>query len=124
MVALHNSTWSSASRDGTLEIRLAGEIDHANADELLERFPGDPDRLEGWRNNLDADLQRRMEEYCFEEMTALGYEPELATGARRLSLPRRLWAQAETYGARLLRAPGEIGRKQVVARLRESLRGS
>ena len=93
-------------------------------DELLERFPGDPDRLEGWRNNLDADLQRRMEEYCFEEMTALGYEPELATGARRLSLPRRLWAQAETYGARLLRAPGEIGRKQVVARLRESLRGS
>lgn len=38
MVALHNSTWSSASRDGTLEIRLAGEIDHANADELLERL--------------------------------------------------------------------------------------
>ena len=27
MVALHNSTWSSASRDGTLEIRLAGEIE-------------------------------------------------------------------------------------------------
>ncbi|MEZ5237909.1 MAG: sulfotransferase [Microthrixaceae bacterium] len=93
-------------------------------DELIERFPGDPERLQKWRHELEPEVQRRMEEYCFEPMGRLGYEPELATGPRRLSTLRRLWAQAETYGARPARAPGEIGRKQVIPRLRESLRRS
>lgn len=38
MVALQHSAWSSSSRDGTLEIALAGEIDHANADDLFTRL--------------------------------------------------------------------------------------
>ena len=38
MVALQHSAWSSSARDGTLEIALAGEIDHANADDLFARL--------------------------------------------------------------------------------------
>lgn len=92
-------------------------------EELVGRFPGDPERLDKWKTELDPGVQRRMEEYCFAQMQVLGYSPELATGQRALRLPRRLWAQASTYGARLLRAPGELGRKRVIPRLRESLRG-
>lgn len=91
---------------------------------LIERFPGDPDRLEKWRDELEPGVQQRMEEYCFEPMQRLGYEPELATSGRSLGLHRRLWAQGSTYGARLLRAPGEIGRKKVLPRLGASLKRS
>ncbi len=38
MVALQHSAWSSSARDGTLEIALAGEIDHANAEDLFTRL--------------------------------------------------------------------------------------
>ena len=38
MVAFQHSAWSSSARDGTLEIALAGDIDHANADDLFERL--------------------------------------------------------------------------------------
>jgi hypothetical protein len=55
-------------------------------------------------------------------MRALGYEPELATGPRRLGLARKMWAQVSTYGGRVLAAPGRIGQKQVVSRLRAGLR--
>ena len=38
MVALSHSAWSSSARDGTLAIALAGEIDHANAEDLFTRL--------------------------------------------------------------------------------------
>lgn len=38
MVALQHGGWSSSARDGSLEIALAGEIDHANADDLFARL--------------------------------------------------------------------------------------
>lgn len=90
-------------------------------EDLVARFPGDPDRLDAWRNNLDPQLQRRMEEYCFSQMSALGYEPELATGPRNLGRVRRLWAQVRTYGTRIASAPEKIRQKQVFRRLKAAL---
>ena len=89
---------------------------------LIERFPGDPDRLDMWRGSLEPDRQRLMEEYCFERMQALGYSPELASGPRRLNAAQRLWAQVSTYGRDLLADPGAITRKQVVRRLFAGMR--
>jgi hypothetical protein len=91
-------------------------------DDLVARFPGDPERLDASLKGLDPAVQRRMEEYCYDQMRALGYEPELATGPRRLGLARKMWAQVSTYGGRVLAAPGRIGQKQVVSRLRAGLR--
>lgn len=92
-------------------------------EDLVARFPGDPDRLDAWRNNLDPQLQRRMEEYCFSQMSALGYEPELATQQRTLGRVRRMWAQVRTYGARIASAPEKIRQKQVFRRLKVGLGG-
>jgi hypothetical protein len=89
---------------------------------LVERFPGDPERLETWRGSLEPERQRRMEEYCFERMPALGYTPELAQGPRRLTAAQRMWAQLSTYGRDLLADPGAIARKQVLRRLLAGLR--
>lgn len=91
-------------------------------DGLVERFPGDPDRLDAWRSSLDPQRQRRMEAYCFTQMAALGYEPELATAPKRLGAARRLWAQVSTYGADILRDPRSITQKQVVRRVLAGLR--
>ena len=68
-------------------------------DSLISRFPGDPDRLSRWRGTLDADRQRRMEEYCIERMRALGYEPELASSSRSLTSVQRLWAGCRPMAA-------------------------
>lgn len=89
---------------------------------LVERFPGDPERLDKWRGSLEPDRQRRIEEYCYGRMPALGYTPEFATGPRRLTAAQRLWAQVSTYGRDLLADPGAIARKQVVRRLLAGLR--
>ncbi|MGI9578886.1 MAG: sulfotransferase [Microthrixaceae bacterium] len=90
---------------------------------LVKRFPGDPERLDAWRDNLDPTLQRRMEEYCFSQMKALGYEPDLATSQRGLSRLRRMWAQLRTYGTRIASAPEKIRQKQVFSRFRAGLGG-
>lgn len=90
--------------------------------ELIERFPGDPERLDKWRSTLDPKRQRRIEEYCFDNMVALGYQPELATGARRLGPARRAFAMAREHGMEILRDPGSIRRKRIVSRAISSLR--
>lgn len=91
-------------------------------DELIDRFPGEPDRLDKWRTSLDPALQRRVEEYCFDQMRALGYEPALATRQRNVSRARRLLALTREHGAELLRDPGAIRRKQVLRRARTALK--
>ena len=94
----------------------------APIDDLVERFPGDPDRLDKWRSTLDPALQLRVEGYCFEQMRALGYEPTLATAPRRVSRLRRLLAMTREHGGELLRDPGAIRRKQVGRRVRAALK--
>ena len=84
-------------------------------EELIGRFPGDPARLDNWRSHLDPSHQRRIEEYCFESMQALGYEPELATGPRPIGSVRRMVAMTREHGMELLRDPRAIRRKQVGA---------
>ncbi len=91
-------------------------------DDLIDRFPGDPDRLDKWRSSLDPALQLRVEEYCFDQMKALGYKPVLATAPRRVSRLRRLVAMAREHGGELLRDPGAIRRKQVIRRVRTALK--
>lgn len=91
-------------------------------DGILSEHPGDPERVDAGRRGLDPGRQRRMEEYCFDQMLALGYEPELATSARPLGPARRVWAQLDTYGRTILSDPGAIGRKQVVSRFLAGLR--
>jgi len=88
---------------------------------LVERFPGDPERLEAWRRTLAPDRQRRIEEYCYDAMEQLGYRPELAAGPRRLGPVRRAVALAREHGGELLRDPGSIRRKQVGRRIRSAL---
>lgn len=92
--------------------------------DLLERFPGDPNRLDQWRGKLDPERQERIEAYCFNRMRALGYEPELAQEARTLWLHQKAWAQIQTYGSQVLSDPGVITRKQIVRRFMNSLGGS
>lgn len=88
---------------------------------LIERFPGDPDRLDAWRRTLGDDDKRRIEEYCFDAMSALGYRPELATGPRRIGPVRKAVALVREHGGQILRDPGSIRRKQVGKRLRSAL---
>lgn len=96
-------------------------LDTDPVDELVERFPGDPDRLDAWRRSLDRSLQRRVEEYCFDAMRSLGYEPELATAPRSIGRVRTVVAMAREHGGELLRDPGSIRRKQVGRRVRAAL---
>ncbi len=93
-------------------------------DALIERYPGDPERLGRWRESLDPERQRRMEEYCYDQMTALGYEPGLATASRSIGMARTVWAQASTHGRTLLSDPRALMRKQAVRRMVTSLRSS
>lgn len=90
--------------------------------ELIERFPGDPERLDKWRSTLDPERQRRIEQYCFDNMVALGYEPELATGPKRLGPARRTFAMVREHGLEILRDPGSVRRKRIVSRAISSLR--
>lgn len=91
-------------------------------DDLMSRFPGDPDRLDKWRTKLDPGLQLRIEGYCYNQMKALGYEPALATGPRRMSRLRRLIAITREHGVELLRDPGSIRRKQITRRVRAAMK--
>ncbi len=97
-------------------------LDASPIEELVERFPGDPDRLDRWRATLEPARQRRVEEYCFDQMTALGYEPELATAPRTISRPRKIIAITREHGSELLRDPGSIRRKQVGRRVKAALK--
>lgn len=89
--------------------------------DLIERFPGDPDRLDNWRDVITADRQRRIEEYCFRGMGELGYTPELATSPRDIGTVRRVVALAREHGGEILRDPGSIRRKQIGRRIRSML---
>jgi hypothetical protein len=114
----------AAARDPrpALEWAFSGiGVDTAPIEGLLERFPGDPDRLDNWRTVLEPTRQRRVEELCFEPMRALGYQPELATAGRTIGRGRRLVVMARQHGAELLRDPGSIRRKQVGRRVRAAL---
>jgi hypothetical protein len=93
-------------------------------EELIRQYPGDPERLDLWRNDLDPKRQRRMEEYCYHQMVALGYEPELATSARSIGFSKSLWAQVSTHGRTLLDDPRALVRKQVLRRMATSMRSS
>lgn len=97
-------------------------LDTAPIEDLVERFPGDPDRLDNWRHNLDPGRQRRVEEYCFDQMRSLGYEPELATGPRPIGRVRKVLAMAREHGGELVRDPGSIRRKQVGRRVKAALK--
>ena len=97
-------------------------LDTAPVGDLIERFPGDPGRLDNWRQTLEPARQRRIEEYCFEQMQSLGYEPELATAQRTIGPVRKLAAMTREHGGELLRDPGSIRRKQVGRRVRAALR--
>jgi hypothetical protein len=109
----------------TLEWAFRGVgLDTGPVEELVERFPGDPDRLDAWRTGIDPRTQRRVEAYCYDGMVALGYRPELAEGPRTISRPARAWAMAREHGAELLRDPGSLRRKQVGRRIRAALRGA
>jgi hypothetical protein len=88
---------------------------------LVERFPGDPDRLDNWRNTLAPSRQRRVEEYCFTPMTALGYRPELAVAPRPIGKVKRVVALVREHGSEILRDPGSIRRKQVGKRVKSAL---
>lgn len=88
---------------------------------LIERFPGDPDRLDKWRGTLEADKQRKIEEYCFTAMSALGYQPELATGPKNLGAARRVGALVREHGKELIQDPGSIRRKQIGKRIKSAL---
>jgi len=96
-------------------------LDDGPIDELIERHPGDPARLDAWRATLDPREQRRIEEYCFDTMSAMGYPPELATAARQIGRGRRLLALAREHGGELVRDPGAIRRKQVGRRTLNAL---
>ncbi len=89
--------------------------------ELVERFPGAPERPDAWRHTLGEDRQRRIEEYCYDAMVAFGYRPELAAGPRRISTARRALTLARQHGGEVLRDPASIRRKQVGRRLRAAL---
>lgn len=97
-------------------------LDTAPIDDLVERFPGDADRLDKWRHTLDPARQKKVEEYCFDQMRALGYEPELATGPRTIGRARKALALAREHGGELLRDPGSIRRKQVGRRVKAALK--
>lgn len=97
-------------------------LDTAPVADLIERFPGDPDRLDRWRHSLDPGRQRRVEEYCFDQMRSLGYEPELASGPRRIGRVRKVVALVREHGGELLRDPGSIRRKQVGRRVKAALK--
>ncbi|MHB1138757.1 MAG: sulfotransferase [Microthrixaceae bacterium] len=90
-------------------------------DELVARFPGDPDRLDQWRQTLPPGRQRRVEEYCFDQMVALGYSPELATQAKPIGTVKRTVAMVREHGSEILRDPGSIRRKQVGKRVKAAL---
>lgn len=96
-------------------------LDTAPIEGLVERFPGDPDRLDNWRHTLDPSRQRRVEALCFDQMRAMGYEPELATGPRTLGPVRKMVVMAREHGTELLRDPGSIRRKQVGRRIKAVL---
>lgn len=96
-------------------------LDTAPIGELVERFPGDPGRLDAWRGSLEPRRQRRIEQLCFTGMVDLGYRPELATGPRHMGRLRRSLAMAREHGAELARDPGAIRRKQVGRRVRAAL---
>lgn len=96
-------------------------LDTAPIEDLVARHPGDPGRLDAWRTTIDQRQQRRIEEYCFDTMSALGYRPELATAHRPISRPRRLIAMAQEHGGELVRDPGAIRRKQVGRRALNAL---
>lgn len=96
-------------------------VDTAPIESLLERFPGDPERLDNWRTVLEPARQRRVEELCFDQMRELGYPPELATDQRSIGPMRRVAVMAREHGAAVLRDPGSIRRKQVGRRVRAAL---
>ena len=91
---------------------------------LVQRYPGDPERLNQWRNNLDPKRQRRMEEYCYDQMLALGYRPEFATSSRPIGMLRSVRAQVSTHGRTLLRDPRALVRKRAFQRMVTSMRSS
>ncbi len=97
-------------------------LDTAPIEDLVARFPGDPDRLDNWRHTLDPSRQRRVEEYCYDPMRSLGYEPELATGPRTIGRVRKVVAMTREHGSELLRDPGSIRRKQVGRRVKAALK--
>ncbi len=90
-------------------------------EELAARFPGHPELLDRWRQDLVPTRQRRVEEYCFEQMVALGYQPELATSATSIGAVRRTVALVREHGAQLVRDPRAIRRKQVGRRVQAAL---
>lgn len=90
-------------------------------DEFVATHPGDPDRLDRWRDSLPPARQRRVEEYCFDAMTELGYRPELAVRAKPITRAQRTLAMVREHGGELLRDPGAIRRKQVGRRVRAAL---
>lgn len=113
------------ARDPRPSLRWAFEgvgLDTAPIDELVERFPGDPDRLDNWRHTLEPGRQRKVEQFCFDQMRALGYEPELATGPKPIGRVRKVVAMAREHGSELLRDPGSIRRKQVGRRVKAALK--
>ena len=93
----------------------------APVESLIERFPGDPDRLDAWRGSLDDDRQRRIEEYCFTEMRHLGYVPELAVDQREIGRVRRALAIAREHGSAALQDPSALRRKRVGHRVKVAL---
>ncbi|HTO00834.1 MAG TPA: sulfotransferase [Microthrixaceae bacterium] len=90
-------------------------------DDLISRYPGDPERLDKWRTTLDPNKQRQIEEYCFNAMSTMGYEPELASGQKTLGTVRRVLALVKEHGGELLRDPGSIRRKQIGKRIMSAL---
>jgi hypothetical protein len=91
-------------------------------EDLVTRFPGDPERLENWRRTLDPNRQRRVEAYCYTAMEQLGYRPELADGPRTISGAQKVLAMTREHGSELLRDPGSIRRKQVGRRVKAALK--
>jgi Sulfotransferase family len=63
---------------------LVGLWDQAVADRIAQESPPDPASLEKWRGLLEPADVRTVEEICFDEMKAWGYEPELATAQRQV----------------------------------------
>ncbi|MDG2335550.1 MAG: sulfotransferase [Myxococcota bacterium] len=110
---------------GALEkiFRFGGVWDTKVADDVAAAWPAMPESLGKWKQELDAQQVRIIEDYCFDEMQKWGYEPVYASRQRSMG---RLTMAAETVLQNLRLMPWDLDywrRKQILKRFLISIRG-
>lgn len=104
-------------------LAFADHSDPAIAAEIVAQVPPRREALGKWRHELSPTQVRKLEEYCYDGMRALGYAPEWATGPRRITPARRLLEVARQYASRVPLSPHVWRRKRLVSRTWQMLRG-